>query len=261
MLAYAITTFNEASNITACIASLRKAGVANGAIYVIDSLSTDGTQDLSLSAGATVLQNPFIDMAEQRNFAFAEIASRAPDVHFICVLDADERVSAGFHTELTELLGRCGVNSDHTAIAVCRKMLFNSHWVKRASNFPVFIDRVGHIRTTIWRNVGHGEVLVAKARYKLATPLVEDDNKGIEALLRRHVTYARNEARQPINGGKQSRLKERVLSLRGSHVFVFIYFFYLFLGRGILFRNRRERDYALIKVIYELQIVLFKRYE
>lgn len=260
MLAYAITTCNEVSNITECIASLRQAGVSAHMVYVIDSVSNDGTQNLALSVGATVLENPFTDMAAQRNFAFAEIALREPSIHFVCILDADERVSLNFHSELTELLERCGTAAKKTAVAVCRKMIFNGHWVKRASNFPVYIDRVGHIRSTTWKNVGHGEILVADVRHRVASPLSEEDNKGIESLLRRHVTYARNEAHQPITGGKQSWLKERALALRGSHVFVIIYALYLFLGRGILFRDRRERDYALIKIIYELQIVLFKRY-
>lgn len=260
MLAYAITTFNEASNITACIDRLRAAGVSQAAIYVIDSLSTDGTQELARAKGATVFENPFVDMASQRNFAFAEIGSHSGDIQFVCILDADERVTPAFHEELNNLIiNRCD-KSESTAVAVCRQMIFNGYWVKRASNFPVFIDRVGHIRSTTWHNLGHGEILKAEHRLKINEPLREEDQKGIESLLRRHVTYARDEARFPVETGDQSWLKRRLKSMRGGHILVFLYFLFLFLGKGIVFRDRRERDYALVKVMYELQIVLFKRY-
>lgn len=261
MLGYAITTYNEEKNIRGCISSLMESGVERTEIFIIDSISEDLTVEIASNLGVSILQQPFTDMASQRNFAFREISLKCPRITYVCILDADERISSEFHQELLSAIKAVDATEFGHAFAICRKMIFNGHWVKRASRFPVYIDRVGHIRSTKWKNAGHGEFLVAGGRTKIKTPLLEDDKKGIESMLRRHVSYARNEALRPIHNGKHSFLKEFALGYRGNYVFIFIYFFYLYVLRGVMFRDRRERDYAMIKVMYEIQILLFKRYD
>src|SRR5262245_61876063 len=79
-----VLTFNCASIIRE---TLRQARKVSDDIRVVDSYSTDDTPEIARSEGATVVQRPFRDYAEQRNWAIAQIDDgRGWQLH----LDADE---------------------------------------------------------------------------------------------------------------------------------------------------------------------------
>ena len=86
-LAVIILTKNEEKNIEDCI---RSASFADE-IVVIDSGSTDRTQELAEAAGARFIVHPMAEagFAGQRNFALKQT-----DAEWIFYLDADERITA-----------------------------------------------------------------------------------------------------------------------------------------------------------------------
>jgi glycosyltransferase involved in cell wall biosynthesis len=90
-----IPTLNEATQICEAVGA---AGWANEVI-VVDGGSTDGTQVLARSAGATVLEVPRRTIAAQRN---AGIVAARND--WILALDADERVEDELRDELGAVL-------------------------------------------------------------------------------------------------------------------------------------------------------------
>jgi glycosyltransferase involved in cell wall biosynthesis len=102
---------NEAANIVACIESVRWASE----IIVVQNDSVDGTPDLALRAGATVMSNPFVTIGLQRNAAIAQ--ARYP---WILVVDADERGSA----ELGDEIARTIASPAHDAYRVPRRNFF-----------------------------------------------------------------------------------------------------------------------------------------
>ena len=57
-----ILTFNEALHIERCIESARR--VADK-IFIVDSHSTDGTQEIARRLGATVVEHDYINQAQQ----------------------------------------------------------------------------------------------------------------------------------------------------------------------------------------------------
>ena len=63
-----ILTFNEALHIKRCIESARR--VADK-IFVVDSHSTDGTQEIARRLGATVVEHDYINQAQQVQWAIA----------------------------------------------------------------------------------------------------------------------------------------------------------------------------------------------
>ena len=83
-LSAVIITFNEESNITRCILSLK--AVADE-IIVVDSYSTDNTAGIARSLGATVYQEKFRGYIGQKNFAL-QLASH----RYVLSLDADEEL-------------------------------------------------------------------------------------------------------------------------------------------------------------------------
>jgi len=94
-LASVILTYNEESNITDCIESLRW----SDRIVVVDCFSEDKTASLAESAGAQVERVPFENFAQQRNAALELVRS-----DWIFFVDADERGSDELGEEVKQLL-------------------------------------------------------------------------------------------------------------------------------------------------------------
>jgi len=94
-LAAIILTRNESKHIQACIETVRFADQ----IVVFDSGSTDDTQSLAESAGATVMTNAFDNYAQQRNDAL-----NATDADWILFVDADERITTDLAEEIQKTI-------------------------------------------------------------------------------------------------------------------------------------------------------------
>lgn len=80
-----IITLNEQDKIGRCIDSAH--GIADE-VVVVDSLSADKTQELAIAAGARVIERPFTNYIEQKNFAMEQAAH-----DYVLNLDADEFLS------------------------------------------------------------------------------------------------------------------------------------------------------------------------
>ena len=64
-LSVIIPAYNEETNLPDCLTSI--AGLAAD-VYVVDSGSTDRTQEIARQAGCQVFEHPFENYAVQRNF-------------------------------------------------------------------------------------------------------------------------------------------------------------------------------------------------
>ncbi len=85
-LSVVIITLNEERNIERCLASVE--GVADE-IVVVDSFSTDKTEEICLRYGARFIRHPFGGYIEQKNHALKQCS-----FDYVLSLDADEALSA-----------------------------------------------------------------------------------------------------------------------------------------------------------------------
>ncbi len=92
MLSILILTYNEEDVIGDCLASL--ADFADE-IIVIDSFSTDKTQEIAKKHKATVVEHKLIDFSSQRNFGLEHAIE-----DFVLYIDGDEVVSEDFKNEV-----------------------------------------------------------------------------------------------------------------------------------------------------------------
>lgn len=90
-----IPTFNEASHISETVEN----ALHVGPVYVLDSLSTDGTQELARKAGATVIEHPFENYSRQKNWGLDNLPFTGD---WVFILDADERITPQLREELFE---------------------------------------------------------------------------------------------------------------------------------------------------------------
>ena len=83
-----VITFNERKHIARCIERIRDSVKR---VVVVDSFSTDGTQDIARAAGADVIEHPFVSHADQFNWGMRNCGV---DTAWIIRLDADEYFDA-----------------------------------------------------------------------------------------------------------------------------------------------------------------------
>lgn len=117
-----IITLNEERNIERCLNSVKD--IADE-IIVVDSFSTDGTEDICKSFGVKFFQNKFEGYTEQKQFA-AKLAKN----DYILSLDADEALSE-------ELLHSIqNVNWKYDAYSFNRLNYYCGKWIHHSSWYP-----------------------------------------------------------------------------------------------------------------------------
>lgn len=126
-----LITLNEEDNLPRALASL--AGFADE-IVVVDSGSTDHTEQIAREHGAAFSFRAWTNYAEQKNFA-AECASN----DWIFSMDADEEVSSALHTSLLDWKKRkpaCNVYE------MARRTWYLGAWIKHSGWYPDFQRRL-----------------------------------------------------------------------------------------------------------------------
>jgi glycosyltransferase involved in cell wall biosynthesis len=106
-LAVCIITLNEQDDLPRCLASV--AGLA-AQLVVVDSLSTDGTQQIAREAGAELYERPFAGHVQQKQYAL----EHAREDWVLC-LDADEWLDERLRAEISGIVGAAaagGVQED-----------------------------------------------------------------------------------------------------------------------------------------------------
>lgn len=119
-----IITYNEERNIERCLQSLQ--GVADE-IIVVDSYSTDRTQEICQAFDIKFLQHPFEGYEQQKNYVL-DLAS----YDHILSLDADEALSARLRESILEIKN----NWQCDAYKVNRLTNYCGKWVKYAGWYP-----------------------------------------------------------------------------------------------------------------------------
>jgi hypothetical protein len=145
-----IITYNEASRIGDCLASLEFCDER----LVVDSFSQDGTQDRARNGGARVIERRWAGHIAQKEFA-----SRAARHEWVLCLDADERVSDALREEILER--RSAGFGDAAGYRMPRLSQYRGAWIRHGSWYPnrqlrLFDRRRGH-----WGGVNpHDRVIV-----------------------------------------------------------------------------------------------------
>ncbi len=230
-----ILTRNEALHIERAIASVH--GLATR-ILVVDSGSTDGTQDLARAAGAEVLFHAFTTHADQCNWAL-DHGAIASD--WVLRLDADEVI-----LEPETIAGFLRAPGDAAAATLDRRIHFLGRWIRHGGLYPTRIVR-------LWRT-GRGRV---EARWMDEHVVVDGPVVALKAdfadinlnslgwWTAKHNDYATREAIQQLlpavaesggDMGAQARrkrwLKSRVYNRLPLGLRPLLYFLYRYILRG-----------------------------
>jgi glycosyltransferase involved in cell wall biosynthesis len=258
MISVLILTLDEAINIGDCIASLPW----RDNVLVLDSGSCDRTQEIARGLGATVVERPFTNYADQRNFGLA-----LPfQYDWVVMIDADERVTPALANEIETRIRAASQNMD--LFRVRRKDMFMGRWLRRSSGYPTWFPRVmrrGRVRVD--REINETYVCDG-AIGELSEHLIHFPfNKGVDWWFERHSRYASAEAELLLRGQKSinTSLEDIVgdpssrrayfkrlaysLPFRPFLVFIYLYFFRL----GFL-DGSPGYYFASMRMAYEIMI-------
>jgi len=130
-LSACIITLNEEHNLPRALASLK--GIAEEVI-IVDSGSTDRTQEIAVESGAAFHYRKWTHYAEQKNHA-ASLAQ----CDWILSLDADEELSSTLQTALLDWKKRA---PQFAVYEVARKTWYLGAWIKYSGWYPDFKKRL-----------------------------------------------------------------------------------------------------------------------
>jgi glycosyltransferase involved in cell wall biosynthesis len=259
-----LLTFNEAGGLPRCLASLTWCDD----ILVIDSGSTDDTVKIAERAGARVVHRQFDSFANQRNFGLTNGNLRHD---WVLHLDADEVVTPEFRTRLNELAPPPEID----AYRVPSKLMLHETWLRHAGMYPTYQVRLGHRDRLRFKQVGHGqrEDLPPERVATFDEPYLHYNfSHGLVSWLRKHVTYAEDEAEMLVRmrrgdgeasdgtTGGDSTSRRRALKQLANRIPLLMrpaarLFYILIWRRGVL-DGRYGILYAFMLTLYEGMIAI-----
>jgi glycosyltransferase involved in cell wall biosynthesis len=149
-LSATIITLNEEHNIERCIKSLQ--GVADE-IVVIDSFSTDRTEEICTRYDVKFMQNKFEGHIEQKNFALSQTAYR----HVLCI-DADEALDETLIKSIKEVKN----NFEADAYKFNRLTHYVDQWIYRCGWYPDTKLRLFKKDSAQWGGVNPHDIIQVK---------------------------------------------------------------------------------------------------
>jgi glycosyltransferase involved in cell wall biosynthesis len=257
-----ILTRNEQQNLPGCLASV----AWSDDVHVLDSCSTDATQQIARDHGAHVTERPFDNWSAHQNWAMQNIPFHHPWVFY---LDADERVTPGLLTALATTVADAGA---HAAFRVQRRDFFDGTWLKHVQASPFYMrlfrpEKMRYERLVNPVSIPDGPVGQITG-YLDHFPF----SKGVGDWLDRHNKYSAFEAQQ-IVANRQSRepfslraaLAEKDFHRRRYHQKELFYrlparplakFFILYIAKCGFLDGTAGFRYSVLQSIYEYMIVL-----
>jgi len=223
-LSVIILTCNEEEHIGRCLQNVTDLA---DEIFVIDSFSTDKTLEIAKKYDAKILQHQFENQAEQFNWAL----NNAPiESEWILRLDADEYLTEELKNEILKILPQTPQNV--SGFLMKRRVYFIGRWIKHGGFYPFWFLRLfrkGSGRCEA-KEMDEHVILTNGVAAKLQNDFIDDNKKGIDFWIKKHVSYAEREAADIISGKKQKSAKTLYLKFP-LFLRVFLYFLYRYVLR------------------------------
>ena len=143
-----IITFNEEKNIERCLLSVKE--IADD-IVVVDSFSTDRTEEICKLQGARFIKNKFVGHIEQKNYAISQ--ARFPHV---LSLDADEQLSE----QLMDSIRKVKENWEADGYYFNRLTNYCGQWIRHSSWYPSPKLRLWDSRKGQWGGINPHDVFI-----------------------------------------------------------------------------------------------------
>ncbi|MHC4427132.1 MAG: glycosyltransferase [Planctomycetota bacterium] len=186
-----VIAFNEALNLPYCLKAL--SGWSNR-IFVVDSGSTDGTQEIAKRFGAEVVHHDWPGYAQQKNWGLDNLPFEAD---WILLVDADEVITPRLSRRLLEIAAQPPEEVRENGFYINRLTFFLGRPIRHCGYFPNWNLRFfkrGRARYEE-RDV-HEHMVIENPVGYLTDPMLHDDRRGLEHYIAKHNRYSTLEARE-----------------------------------------------------------------
>ena len=193
-LSVAIITLNAASQLEACLQSVRFADE----VVVVDSGSTDGTPTLAERLGARVIHQDWLGFGPQKQFAVD-----AAHHDWVLCLDADERVTP----ELQAAIENALKSPSTAAFRFPRCNRFLGRYLRHGEGYPDWSLRLFDRRQARWSNDAVHEKVETNGRVAdLTGDLLHDSAESLAAYLTKQNRYTTLAAEMALTAGKRASI-------------------------------------------------------
>jgi glycosyltransferase involved in cell wall biosynthesis len=142
-------------------------------VLVVDSGSTDGTQDFCKKLGAKVVFHEWAGYATQKQFAMEHTLSE-----WILNLDADEEISGSLAEEMQHAIKNAG--PDVSAFSMPRLSKYLGKWIKHGGWYPDRKVRLVRRGKGMWKGEGLHEQLIVNGKIEqLSEPILHHVYRNI----------------------------------------------------------------------------------
>jgi len=260
---------NEAANLPRCLRAISWAAE----IFVVDSQSADGSQEIARAAGAQVVQFQFNGTwPKKKNWALENL----PFAHeWVFILDADEVLPPEAESEIRRIVE----SSTRAGYWINRRFMFMGKWLRHAYypnwNLRLFRHRLGRyeklteVDTQSGDNEVHEHVVVQGPTGRLRGEMDHYAFPSVEVFVEKHNRYSNWEARVALERSTSgARLQMESVGLRRkmkqwSQRLPFrglLRFLYVYLAQGGFLDGREGYYFARLHGFYEFLSVA-KTYE
>lgn len=182
-----ILTKNEELHIQRCIENLN---MVCSRIYVVDSFSTDRTCEIAAECGAVVLQNKYVNQAQQFQWA---LDNCPVDTAWVMRMDADEYLTDELIDEISIKLPN--LSSDVTGVNFIRNVRFLGRTLRYGNMKPISIMRLWRVGSAYmeqrWMDerivLKYGEAVTFNKRF------IDENLNGLTAWTEKHNDYSNRE--------------------------------------------------------------------
>lgn len=238
-----ILTFNEELHLARCLSSVHD---LTHEVAVVDCFSTDRTLEIAYAHGARVIQHPWVNHAQQFNWALTQLDA---DTDWVLRIDADEVLTPALVAEIKGCLPAIGPEID--GVYCGRRMTFQGRLILHGGVFPVRVLRLfRHGRGQCENRWMDEHIKVAGPTVDVHGEIIDDNLQSLTWWTAKHNSYASREAVDLLNleygfmphdtvaslsGGQQAGvkrwLKERVYARLPGGFRALAYFIYRYVIR------------------------------
>jgi putative colanic acid biosynthesis acetyltransferase WcaF len=190
MIDVMIISYNEALNLPHCLQALQ--GWTHN-IFVIDSGSTDGTQEIARSMNAQVIHHAWEGYARQKNWGLRNLPLTAD---WVLIVDADEVITPKVREQLLRIAERPVDDVKENGFFINRLTIFLGQPIRHCGFFPSWNMRFFKRGVALYedREV-HEHMIVADPVGYIKEPMLHDDRRGLEHFIAKHNRYSTLEAK------------------------------------------------------------------
>ena len=199
-----IITYNERLNLPTCLEALQG---WTRRVYVVDSGSTDGTQQIARDYGAEVVEHEWPGYAEQKNWALDHLPLGAP---WVLIVDADEVITPALREKIVAITSAPPASIDHNGFFIDRLTYFLDEPIRHCGYFPSWNLRLFRRGAGRYEDrLVHEHVVIDDPVGYLDEPMLHHDRRGLEHFYAKHNRYSTLEAQQLFNEVRDPSLRER----------------------------------------------------